>query len=89
MSGGLIRSLNKNVPYTNSAKPTICSHLNVSHPRPRDTIQMKRVLQVSMIDLAVALSDLVIDKPKKLKPPILIMMRTEDTAMDLCSKTWR
>jgi len=44
---------------------------------------MKRVRQVSIIDLAVALTDLVIDNPKKLKPPILIMMRTEDIAIAL------
>ena len=44
---------------------------------------MKRVLQVSMVDLAVALTDLVTDNPKKLNPPMLIMMRIEETAMAL------
>ena len=36
-----------------------------------------------MVDLAVALTDLVTDNPKKLNPPMLIMMRIEETAMAL------
>jgi hypothetical protein len=66
--GGLIISLNKNVPYTSSAKPSTCSHLNVSQPRPRETIQMKRVRQVSMVERDVAETVRVTLRPKKLKP---------------------
>jgi len=50
------------------AKPTICSALNDSQPRPRETIQMKSVLQVSMVDREVALTVRVTERPKKLKP---------------------
>ena len=60
--------LKTKVEYTNMAKPTICRDLNDSQPRPRETIQMKSVLQVSMVDLDVALTLRVTDKPKKLKP---------------------
>lgn len=66
--GGWTMPLNKNVEYTNSANPTICSHLNDSHLRPRDTTQIKSVLQVSMVDREVALTMRVTDNPKKLKP---------------------
>lgn len=66
--GGWMRPLNRKVKYTSRAKPTTCSHLNVSQPRPRDTIQMNSVRQVSMVDLDVALTVLVTDRPKKLKP---------------------
>lgn len=48
--------------------PNTCSHLNVSHPRNSDAIQMNSVRQVSIVDLDVALTDLVTDSPKKLKP---------------------
>ena len=53
-----------------NAKPTTCSHLKVSQPSPSETIQMKRVRHVSMIDRDVADMLRVTDKPKKLKPPI-------------------
>ena len=97
-NGGLTRPLKRNVPYTNSAKPSTCSHLNVSHPRNSDTIQMKSVRQVSMVDREVALTVRVTERPKKLKPlrvlapafetesctyPMLIMMRMLDTAIGL------
>lgn len=59
--------LKTNVAYTSSAKPTIWSHLNVSQPRPSETIQMKRVRQVSIVDREVALTVLVTERPKKLK----------------------
>lgn len=42
--------------------------MKVSQPKPRETIQMNRVLQVSMVDREVALTLRVTDKPKKLKP---------------------
>jgi hypothetical protein len=42
--------------------------LNVSHPRNRETIQMKRVRQVSIVDLAVADTVRVTERPKKLNP---------------------
>lgn len=61
-------SLNKKVPYTSNAKPTTCSHLNDSQPRPSDTIQMNSVRQVSMVDREVAETVRVTDSPKKLKP---------------------
>lgn len=48
--------------------PTTCSHLNVSHPRKSEAIQMNSVLHVSIVDLEVALTVLVTDSPKKLKP---------------------
>lgn len=60
--------LNTKVAYTSNANPTICSHLNVSQPRPRETIQMNSVRHVSIVDRDVALTLLVTDKPKKLKP---------------------
>jgi len=66
--GGLTNPLNKNVPYTNAAKPTTCSHLNVSHPKNNETIQMNNVRQVSMVDRAVAETVRVTESPKKLKP---------------------
>lgn len=56
------------VKYTSKAKPTICSHLNVSHPSPSDTIQMNSVRHVSIVDRDVALTFRVTDSPKKLKP---------------------
>ena len=49
--------------------------------KPFERLQMKRVRQVSMVARAVALTVLVTDRPKKLKPPMLIMMRIEETAM--------
>ena len=61
-------SLNNPVPQTNSAKPTTCSHLKVSHPNPKLTIQMKSVRQVSIVLLDVAEMDLVTLRPKKLNP---------------------
>lgn len=67
-SGGLIKSLNKNVPYTRNAKPSTWSHLNVSQPRPNEKIQMKSVRQVSMVERDVAETVRVTDRPKKLKP---------------------
>lgn len=45
-----------------------CSHLNVSQPSPRLTIQMKSVRQVSIVLREVAESERVTLKPKKLKP---------------------
>lgn len=66
--GGLKTSLNMAVPYTSNAKPTICSHLKVSHPKPRETSQMNKVRQVSMVDRAVADIDRVTLRPKKLNP---------------------
>jgi hypothetical protein len=66
--GGRTRPLKRKVPYTSNPKPTTCNHLNVSHPRPNDTIHMKSVRQVSIVDREVALTVRVTDKPKKLKP---------------------
>jgi hypothetical protein len=60
--------LKRKVPYTNRANPSTWSHLKLSQPKKSDTIQMKRVRQVSIVDLAVALTFLVTDNPKKLKP---------------------
>lgn len=67
--------LNKKVEYTNRANPAIWSHLNVSHPRPRETTQMKSVRQVSMVDREVALTVRVTDSPKKLKPLCKLLVR--------------
>jgi hypothetical protein len=50
------------------ANPKTCNHLNVSHPRNSEAIQMNSVRQVSIVDLDVALTVLVTDSPKKLKP---------------------
>ena len=61
-------SLNSAVPQTSSAKPTTCSHLKVSQPKPRDTSQMKRVRHVSIVLRAVAEIWRVTERPKKLKP---------------------
>jgi hypothetical protein len=47
-------SLNNAVPQTKSAKPTTCSHLKVSQPRPNETSQMKSVRHVSIVLRAVA-----------------------------------
>ena len=66
--GGLTISLNSAVPQTSSAKPTTCSHLNDSQPRPSETSQMKSVRQVSIVLRAVALIWRVTERPKKLKP---------------------
>ena len=66
--GGLTISLNSAVPQTSSAKPTTCSHLKDSQPRPSETSQMKSVRQVSIVLRAVALICRVTDRPKKLKP---------------------
>ena len=60
--------LKRKVPYTSNAKPTTCNHLKVSHPSPRETIQMNNVRHVSIVDLDVAETDRVTDSPKKLKP---------------------
>ena len=65
--------LKRNVPYTSSTKPRTCNHLKVSHPRNRDTIQINRVRQVSIVDLEVALTVLVTERPKKLKPLVLLV----------------
>lgn len=62
--------LNRKVKYTSSTKPATCNHLNDSQPRPRETTQINRVLQVSMVERDVALTVLVTDRPKKLKPLI-------------------
>jgi hypothetical protein len=64
-------SLKRKVPYTNIANPTTCNHLKVSHPRPRDTTQIKRVRQVSMVERAVAETERVTERPKKLNPLLL------------------
>ena len=61
-------SLKRPVPQTSGAKPTTCSHLKVSQPRPKLTIQMKSVRQVSMVLRDVAEMTLVTLRPKKLKP---------------------
>jgi hypothetical protein len=42
--------------------------LKVSQPRPRDTIQMKSVRHVSMVERDVAETVRVTERPKKLKP---------------------
>ena len=60
--------LKRKVKYTRRTNPSTCSHLNVSQPRPRETSQMNRVLQVSMVEREVALTLLVTERPKKLKP---------------------
>lgn len=49
-------------------KPTIWRDLNVSQPRPKDTIQIKRVRQVSIVERDVALTLRVTERPKKLNP---------------------
>lgn len=54
--------------------------LKVSQWSARLKIQMNKVLQVSMILLAVALMLLVTLIPKKLKPPIETMIATEENA---------
>jgi len=61
-------SLKTPVPQTSSAKPTTCSHLKLSQPKPRLTIQMKRVRQVSIVLRDVAEIERVTLRPKKLKP---------------------
>ena len=66
--GGLTISLNKNVPYTNKAKPATCNHLKLSQPKPRLTIQMKSVRHVSIVLRLVAETERVTERPKKLKP---------------------
>jgi hypothetical protein len=66
--GTRTRSLKRNVPYTSKANPTTCSHLKVSQPRPRETIQIKSVRQVSIVEREVALTVRVTERPKKLKP---------------------
>jgi hypothetical protein len=50
--------LKTNVEYTNKPNPTICSHLNVSHPNPRDTTQ------INSVERDVALTLLVTESPK-------------------------
>lgn len=65
--------LNKKVEYTSRANPTICSHLNDSHPRPSETTQMKSVLHVSMVEREVALTVRVTESPKKLKPLLSVL----------------
>jgi hypothetical protein len=66
--GGLTISLNNAVPQTSSAKPSTCSHLNVSQPRPSETSQMNSVRHVSIVLRAVAEIWRVTERPKKLKP---------------------
>lgn len=68
MNGGFTTPLNRKVKYTSSAKPTTCSHLKVSQRRPSETIQMKSVRHVSMVERDVALTVRVTERPKKLKP---------------------
>lgn len=87
--GGRTRSLKVKVPYTNNAKPATCSHLKLSHPSPSETIQINRVLHVSMIEREVAEMLLVTLRPKKLKPPIETMIRRLVTAIVLLLKTSR
>src|SRR5947209_7394217 len=87
--GGLTRSLNMKVPYTSSANPTTCNHLKLSQPRPSDTIQINNVRHVSMIDLEVAEMLRVTDSPKKLNPPMEIMIKTLETAIARLDKTSR
>ena len=60
--------MKRKVPYTKRPNPTTWSHLKVSQPRNSDTIQMKRVRQVSIVERAVALTVRVTERPKKLKP---------------------
>lgn len=68
LNGGCTMPLNRKVKYTNSANPTTCSHLNVSQPRPSETIQMNSVRHVSMVEREVALTLRVTESPKKLNP---------------------
>lgn len=60
--------------YTSNVNPTTCNRetgkRSFSQPRKRLTIQMARVLQVSVKLLAVALTCLVTLRPKKLKKAI-------------------
>jgi len=71
------------VPYTNNAKPTTCNHLKLSHPNPSETIQINKVLHVSMIEREVADMLRVTLRPKKLKPPIETMINRLVTAIVL------
>lgn len=71
------------------ANPATCSHLKVSQPRPRDTIQMNRVRQVSMMDLEVAEILLVTERPKKLKPPMENMIAMLVKAIARLVNIWR
>lgn len=68
--------------YTNSPKPTTCNRENgqtsFSHPTPRLTTQMPRVLHVSIVLLVVALTLLVTLRPKKLNEPIENMIAKQD-----------
>lgn len=63
-----MRSLNKKVPYTSSAKPKTCNHLNDSQRRPKDTIHINSVRHVSIVERDVADTVRVTERPKKLKP---------------------
>ena len=76
--GGLTRPLKRKVPYTKSTKPSTCNHLNVSQPKKREAIQMKSVRQVSIVDRDVALTLLVTESPKKLKPLTPVVSLTPD-----------
>jgi len=70
------------VTHTNMLNPTICSnekrHTSFSHPRPKLTIHIPNVRQVSIVLLVVALTRLVTLNPKKLKAPIENMMAKHD-----------
>lgn len=67
--------------YTSIPNPATCNsdngQTNRSHRKPRLTIQIPNVLQVSMVLRVVAETLLVTLKPKKLKLPMLIQIATE------------
>lgn len=70
------------VTYTRREKPRTCKNekgtTNLSQPRPKLTIQMARVLHVSVKERAVALTWRVTLSPKKLNNEILIAMAIPD-----------
>jgi hypothetical protein len=69
-------AIGRNITHTSREKPRTCKNemgiKNLSQPKPRLTIQMASVLQVSVKDRAVALTWRVTLKPKKLNSEILM-----------------
>lgn len=69
------------VPYTSTANPANCGtdpgQTTLSHPSAKLPIQIPSVRHVSIVLLAVALTRLVTDSPKKLNPAMENMIKKE------------
>ena len=66
-------------------KPASCPQMKVSQPTPSETIQIRTVLLVSIVERWAEEANLVTDTPRALNEPIEKMIRIPQIRSSLCS----